>query len=82
MDHRLLDTIILKYGGGPVGIDTMAAALNEERETLEDVYEPYLIQIGFIDRTPRGRVATRAAFEHMGRAYQEKAEEEGQEKLI
>ena len=82
LDHRLLDTIILKYGGGPVGIDTMAAALNEERETLEDVYEPYLIQIGFIDRTPRGRVATRAAFEHMGRAYQEKAEEEGQEKLI
>lgn len=82
LDHRLLDTIILKYGGGPVGIDTMAAALNEERETLEDVYEPYLIQIGFIDRTPRGRVATRAAFEHMGRQYPERPEEEGQEKLI
>lgn len=82
LDHRLLDTIILKYGGGPVGIDTMAAALNEERETLEDVYEPYLIQIGFIDRTPRGRVATRAAFDHMGRTYHEKVEEEGQEKLI
>ncbi len=82
LDHRLLDTIILKYGGGPVGIDTMAAALNEERETLEDVYEPYLIQIGFIDRTPRGRVATRAAFDHMGRQYPERPEEEGQEKLI
>ena len=82
LDHRLLDTIILKYCGGPVGIDTMAAALNEERETLEDVYEPYLIQIGFIDRTPRGRVATRAAFEHMGRQYPEKVEDEGQEKLI
>lgn len=82
LDHRLLDTIILKYGGGPVGIDTMAAALNEERETLEDVYEPYLIQIGFIDRTPRGRVATRAAFDHMGRQYPDKTEDEGQEKLI
>lgn len=82
LDHRLLDTIILKYGGGPVGIDTMAAALNEERETLEDVYEPYLIQIGFIDRTPRGRVATKAAFEHMGRQYPDRAEDEGQDKLL
>lgn len=82
LDHRLLDTIIVKYGGGPVGIDTMAAALNEERETLEDVYEPYLIQIGFIDRTPRGRMATRAAFEHLGRPYRERGPEEGQESLI
>ncbi|HQJ25296.1 MAG TPA: Holliday junction branch migration DNA helicase RuvB, partial [Bacillota bacterium] len=82
LDHRLLDTIITKYSGGPVGIDTISAALNEERETLEDVYEPYLIQIGFIDRTPRGRVATRIAFEHMGRQYMERPGEEGQEKLI
>lgn len=82
LDHRLLDTIITKYSGGPVGIDTISAALNEERETLEDVYEPYLIQIGFIDRTPRGRVATRIAFEHMGRQYMEIPGEEGQEKLI
>jgi len=82
LDHRLLDTIITKYSGGPVGIDTISAALNEERETLEDVYEPYLIQIGFIDRTPRGRVATRIAFEHMGRQYLERPGEEGQEKLI
>lgn len=82
LDHRILDTIIGKYTGGPVGIDTISAALNEERETLEDVYEPYLIQIGFLDRTPRGRVATRAAFEHMGRKYPEEVQQEGQDRLI
>jgi len=82
LDHRILDTIITKYSGGPVGIDTISAALNEERETLEDVYEPYLIQIGFIDRTPRGRVATRAAFEHMGARYPDDAQKEGQDRLI
>ncbi len=82
LDHRILDTIITKYSGGPVGIDTISAALNEERETLEDVYEPYLIQIGFIDRTPRGRVATKAAFEHMGIRYPEDAQREGQDRLI
>ena len=66
LDRRLLRTIIDKYDGGPVGLNTLAAALSEEQETLEDVYEPFLIQIGFLDRTPRGRVATRLAYEHLG----------------
>ena len=64
-DHRLLKTIIKKFDGGPVGLKTMSASLSEERETIEDVYEPYLLQIGFIDRTPRGRVATNAAYRHL-----------------
>ena len=64
-DHRLLKTIIKKFDGGPVGLKTMSASLSEERETIEDVYEPYLLQIGFIDRTPRGRVATSAAYDHL-----------------
>jgi Holliday junction DNA helicase RuvB len=66
IDQRLLHTIIEKYDGGPVGFATLAAALGEEPDTLEEVYEPFLIQIGFIDRTPRGRVATRLAYEHFG----------------
>lgn len=66
MDRRLLRTIIEKYGGGPVGLDTLAASLREDRETIEDVYEPYLLQEGFIERTPRGRVATREAYRHLG----------------
>jgi Holliday junction DNA helicase RuvB len=65
MDRRLLRTIIEKYGGGPVGIDTLAASLREDKETIEDVYEPYLLQEGFIERTPRGRLATRGAYEHL-----------------
>ncbi len=65
MDRRFLRTIIEKYGGGPVGVDTLAASLREDKETLEDVYEPYLLQEGFIERTPRGRVATKAAYEHL-----------------
>ncbi|MEJ2718287.1 MAG: Holliday junction branch migration DNA helicase RuvB, partial [Deltaproteobacteria bacterium] len=64
MDRRFLETIIYKFDGGPVGIDTLAAALGEEKDTLEDVYEPYLVKEGFVDRTPRGRVATRRAHEH------------------
>ncbi len=64
MDRKLLLTIIEKFGGGPVGIETLAAALHEEKDTLEDVYEPYLIQGGFLDRTPRGRIATPLAFRH------------------
>jgi Holliday junction DNA helicase RuvB len=64
MDRKLLLTIIEKFGGGPVGIETVAAAINEERETIEDVYEPFLIQSGFLDRTPRGRTATSLAYEH------------------
>lgn len=66
MDRRLLRTIIEKFDGGPVGIETLSSALGEERDTLEDVYEPYLIQEGFIQRTPRGRMATRIACEHLG----------------
>ena len=53
-------------GGGPVGIDTLAASISEESDTIEDVYEPYLLQLGFLNRTPRGRVATRHAYEHLG----------------
>jgi len=64
MDRRFLQTIIYKFDGGPVGIETLAAAIGEEKDTLEDVYEPYLVKEGFIDRTPRGRVATRLAYEH------------------
>ena len=66
LDHNILLTIIQKFGGGPVGLDTLAAALSEDYGTLEDVYEPYLIQNGFINRTPRGRVATEAAYHHLG----------------
>jgi Holliday junction DNA helicase RuvB len=66
MDRKLLLALIEKYNGGPVGIETLAATLREEKDTLEDVYEPFLIQEGFIERTPRGRVATRLAYEHLG----------------
>lgn len=66
MDRLLLKTIVEKFGGGPVGIDTLASALSEERETLEDVYEPYLIQCGYLNRTSRGRVATELAYKHLG----------------
>jgi Holliday junction DNA helicase RuvB len=65
-DHKLLHTIIEKFDGGPVGLDTIAAAASEDADTITDVYEPYLLQLGFIDRTPRGRVATRRAYEHLG----------------
>jgi len=67
MDRRLLLTIIDKFDGGPVGLDTLAASLSEERDTIEDVYEPFLLQEGFLDRTPRGRLATRLAYEYFGR---------------
>ena len=65
-DRRLLDALIVQYRGRPVGIETLATTLGEETSTIEDVYEPYLIQIGFISRTPRGRVAMPAAYEHLG----------------
>jgi Holliday junction DNA helicase RuvB len=65
-DRKLLVTIIEKFGGGPVGVDNLAAAIGEERGTIEDVLEPYLIQQGYIMRTPRGRVATRNAYLHCG----------------
>ncbi|HEY7059075.1 MAG TPA: Holliday junction branch migration DNA helicase RuvB [Vicinamibacterales bacterium] len=66
VDRRLLRTIIEKFGGGPVGVASLAAAMSEERDALEDIYEPFLIQIGFLDRTPRGRVATARAYEYFG----------------
>jgi holliday junction DNA helicase RuvB len=65
-DRRLLRTIIDKFGGGPVGLNTLAAAIGEERDAIEDIYEPYLLQIGFLDRTPRGRVATARAYDYFG----------------
>jgi len=71
IDRRVLRTIIDKFDGGPVGLETIAAALSEEADTIMDVVEPYLLQLGFLDRTPRGRVATRRAYEHLGLAYQE-----------
>ena len=67
MDRLILLTIIDKFGGGPVGLDTIAASISEERDTIEDVYEPFLIQNGFLNRTPRGRVATPLAYRHFGR---------------
>jgi holliday junction DNA helicase RuvB len=66
IDRRLLRTIIEKFGGGPVGLNTIAAALSEEKDAIEDIYEPFLIQIGFLDRTPRGRVATPRAYGYFG----------------
>ncbi|MGC8666902.1 MAG: Holliday junction branch migration DNA helicase RuvB [Chthonomonadales bacterium] len=65
-DHRYLGLLLEKYGGGPAGIETLAASLGEETDTIVDVYEPYLLQLGFLDRTPRGRKATRAAAQHLG----------------
>jgi Holliday junction DNA helicase RuvB len=67
MDRRLLGVLIDHYDGGPVGVETIAAALAEPRDTIEDVYEPYLLQQGFLGRTPRGRIATRKAYEHLGK---------------
>lgn len=70
-DRRMLLTMIQKFAGGPVGLETLAAAISEESDTIEDVYEPYLLQLGFINRTPRGRVVTRLAYEHLGVPYAE-----------
>lgn len=72
-DRRVLRVIIDKFDGGPVGVDTIAAALSEESDTIMDVYEPYLLQLGFLGRTPRGRVATKRAYEHLGIPYDQKA---------
>ena len=66
VDRRILSAIVEKFDGGPVGVDTLAAATSEEADTIMDVYEPYLIQLGFLQRTPRGRIATRRAYEHLG----------------
>ncbi len=70
-DKRMILSIINNYGGGPVGLDTIAASIGEETDTVEDVYEPYLMQIGFINRTPRGRIVTRLAYEHFGLEFSE-----------
>ena len=75
IDRRMLRSIIENYGGGPVGLETLAATINEEAVTLEDVYEPYLMQMGFLTRTPRGRCVTRLAYDHLGLPFQ------GQEQL-
>jgi Holliday junction DNA helicase RuvB len=69
MDIKLLQTIIHKFDGGPVGLETLAAAIGEEADTIMDIYEPYLLQLGFIERTPRGRLATRLAYQHLGLPY-------------
>ncbi len=69
IDHRLLHTIIDKFNGGPVGLETIAAAISEESDTIMDIYEPYLLQLGFLERTPRGRVATMGAYRHLGIPY-------------
>ena len=69
IDHRLLITIIEKFNGGPVGLDTIAASISEETDTIMDVYEPYLLQLGFLERTPRGRLATPLAYQHLGLPY-------------
>jgi Holliday junction DNA helicase RuvB len=72
MDRQILAAIVEKFDGGPVGLDTLSAALCEERDTLEDVYEPYLIQCGFIKRTPRGRVATSRTLEYFDKLPKKK----------
>ena len=71
IDRRMLTAIIEKFSGGPVGLDTIAASISEESDTIMDVYEPYLLQLGFLERTSRGRIATRAAYDHLGLAYPE-----------
>ena len=78
VDRRVLRTIIEKYNGGPVGLNTIAASISEEQDTIMDVVEPYLLQLGFLDRTPQGRVATKSAYEHLGYAYTGK----GQARLL
>jgi Holliday junction DNA helicase RuvB len=69
MDRRVLFTIIEKYHGGPVGLSTIAASISEEQDTIMDVVEPYLLQLGFLERTPQGRLATRRAYEHLELVY-------------
>lgn len=75
LDRRVLLAIVEKFGGGPVGLETLAASISEEGDTIMDVVEPYLLQMGFLDRTPRGRIATRSAYAHLGIAYPERVEQ-------
>lgn len=79
-DRRMLSSMIRFYGGGPVGLETLAATIGEEAVTIEDVYEPYLLQIGFLARTPRGRVVTRMAYEHLGVPYAQKNDDDKSDK--
>lgn len=74
VDRKILSSIIHKFGGGPVGLDTLAATISEDATTIEDVYEPYLLQLGFIARTPRGRIATELAYKHLGEKFENKME--------
>jgi holliday junction DNA helicase RuvB len=69
IDRKILLTLIEKFSGGPVGLNTLSAATNEEMDTIEDIYEPFLMQLGFLERTPRGRVATKRAYEHLGARF-------------
>jgi Holliday junction DNA helicase RuvB len=78
VDLRVLKTIIEKHGGGPVGLNTIAASISEEQDTIMDVVEPYLLQLGLLERTPQGRVATKSAYEHLKMEYQA----EGQPRLM
>lgn len=78
MDRRVIETVIKKYNGGPVGLNTIAASISEEADTIMDVVEPYLLQLGFLERTSQGRTATRLAYEHLGVPYTD----EGQQKLF
>lgn len=80
IDHRLLESIIEKFSGGPVGLDTLASSINEDADTIMDIYEPYLLQLGFLDRTPRGRMATRLAYEYLDKEF--KGSDSQQHRLI
>lgn len=86
IDRRLLESIIVNYGGGPVGLETLSATINEETVTIEDMYEPFLLQQGFLTRTPRGRCATRLAYEHLGIPFDGKSSSdnslEGQQRMF
>ena len=82
VDRKVLDTIINKYNGGPVGLNTIAASISEEQDTIMDVVEPYLLQLGLIDRTPQGRTATRKAYDHLRIPYVEKRSDSPQGTLF
>ena len=82
IDNKMLETIIKKFAGGPVGVETLASAIGEDIDTIEDVYEPYLMQIGFLNRTPRGRVATPMAYEHMKVTFPDKGGSTSQVKMF
>lgn len=77
VDHKLLRTIVEKFNGGPVGLETLAASISEESDTIMDVYEPYLLQLGFLERTPRGRTATQLAYQHLGLPFNRQTPPQG-----